>query len=192
MRLSGDTDDCAVGLYPVTVGSSTPLGRCSTPGFELRECFGSPLLVGRPSRHGLARSWSQIIKIHGGTVPSPAIEAIPLRILASAPTQLQTWRSALFTCHIARRPRAAWDDCRDIQTVTVGFLRRASRRTHCDGAARYAGVTGFGLITCRFTHVYPDGPVLYYGVCAGSLKSLPQQWDEIKRALSDVLSKAPR
>jgi alkyldihydroxyacetonephosphate synthase len=51
-------------------------------------------------------------------------------------------------------------------------------------------VTGGGLLTCRFTHVYPDGPAAYYGIYApGNWTGLPQQWDEIKRALSDALSK---
>jgi alkyldihydroxyacetonephosphate synthase len=50
--------------------------------------------------------------------------------------------------------------------------------------------TGIGLFTCRFTHVYPDGPAPYYGDYApGRWSSLPQQWDEIKRTLSDVLNK---
>ena len=49
-------------------------------------------------------------------------------------------------------------------------------------------VCGTGTVTCRFTHVYPDGPAPYYTVLAparpdGQL----MQWAEIKAVASDVL-----
>jgi alkyldihydroxyacetonephosphate synthase len=46
-----------------------------------------------------------------------------------------------------------------------------------------------GVVTCRFTHVYPDGPAPYFGVyAAGRWGSTVAQWDEIKSAVSGVLS----
>jgi alkyldihydroxyacetonephosphate synthase len=51
------------------------------------------------------------------------------------------------------------------------------------------GVGAEGVVTCRFTHVYPDGPAPYFGVYAtGRWGSTVTQWDEIKSAVSDVLS----
>jgi alkyldihydroxyacetonephosphate synthase len=49
-------------------------------------------------------------------------------------------------------------------------------------------ICGAGSVTCRFTHVYPDGPAPYYTILAparqgGELK----QWAEIKRAASDAV-----
>jgi alkyldihydroxyacetonephosphate synthase len=49
-------------------------------------------------------------------------------------------------------------------------------------------VCGAGSVTCRFTHVYPDGPAPYYTILAparpgGEL----EQWAEIKRAASDAV-----
>ncbi len=45
-----------------------------------------------------------------------------------------------------------------------------------------------GSITCRITHVYPDGPAPYYTVTApGRVGSELEQWDEIKQAVSDTL-----
>ncbi len=35
-------------------------------------------------------------------------------------------------------------------------------------------------MTCRFTHVYPDGPARYCGIYAGAEGSLDAQWDESK------------
>ncbi|WP_434441002.1 FAD-binding oxidoreductase [Lentzea sp. E54] len=49
-------------------------------------------------------------------------------------------------------------------------------------------VCGIGIVTCRFTHVYPDGPAPYYGIYApGRWGSLTAQWDEIKAAVSEAL-----
>ncbi|WP_181312945.1 FAD-binding oxidoreductase [Nocardioides campestrisoli] len=49
------------------------------------------------------------------------------------------------------------------------------------------GITG--VITCRFTHVYPDGPAPYYGVYAsGRWGSLLPMWDEIKAGVSEAMT----
>ncbi|MBC6451085.1 FAD-binding oxidoreductase [Actinokineospora xionganensis] len=50
-------------------------------------------------------------------------------------------------------------------------------------------IAGVGLVTCRFTHVYPDGPAPYFGVYApGTWGQTVAQWDEIKTAVSDALA----
>ncbi|HZC69976.1 MAG TPA: FAD-binding oxidoreductase [Jatrophihabitans sp.] len=52
-------------------------------------------------------------------------------------------------------------------------------------------VAGAGVVTCRFTHVYPDGPAPYFGVYApGRWGSTVAQWDEIKAAVSDAIAAA--
>jgi alkyldihydroxyacetonephosphate synthase len=49
-------------------------------------------------------------------------------------------------------------------------------------------VCGEGSLSCRFTHVYPDGPAPYYTVLAPGREGHElEQWDEIKRAASDAL-----
>jgi alkyldihydroxyacetonephosphate synthase len=49
-------------------------------------------------------------------------------------------------------------------------------------------VCGAGQVTCRFTHVYPDGPAPYYTVIAPSRReSQIEQWDEIKIAAADAV-----
>ena len=56
-------------------------------------------------------------------------------------------------------------------------------------AAREAA--GAGWITCRLTHVYPDGPAPYFTVvCPGRAGSEIAQWDAIKAACSDALAAA--
>ncbi|TDD40232.1 FAD-binding oxidoreductase [Actinomadura sp. KC06] len=50
-------------------------------------------------------------------------------------------------------------------------------------------VAGGGVVTCRFTHVYPDGPAPYFGVYApGRWDGLLAQWDEIKAAVSEAIA----
>ena len=45
-----------------------------------------------------------------------------------------------------------------------------------------------GEVTCRFTHVYPDGPAPYFSFHAlGRHGALLEQWQAIKNAASDVL-----
>jgi len=64
-------------------------------------------------------------------------------------------------------------------------LHAAVLRAGSDALAR---VCGGGLLTCRFTHVYPDGPAPYFGVYApGRWGSLVAQWDELKAAVSEAI-----
>ena len=52
-----------------------------------------------------------------------------------------------------------------------------------------ARVAGTGVVTCRFTHVYPDGPAPYFGIyAAGRWGSTVAQWDEIKSAVSEAIA----
>jgi alkyldihydroxyacetonephosphate synthase len=47
------------------------------------------------------------------------------------------------------------------------------------------------LVTCRFTHVYPDGPAPYFTVLTPARRgSEVEQWDEIKAEVSETLIEA--
>ena len=47
---------------------------------------------------------------------------------------------------------------------------------------------GSPRLSCRFTHVYPDGPAPYYTVLAPARRGDEvAQWDEIKAAVSDAV-----
>jgi alkyldihydroxyacetonephosphate synthase len=49
-------------------------------------------------------------------------------------------------------------------------------------------VCGAGTVTCRFTHVYPDGPAPYYTILAPAKRGAElEQWAQIKRAASDAV-----
>ena len=50
---------------------------------------------------------------------------------------------------------------------------------------KYCGV---GTVTCRFTHIYPDGPAPYFTVIAKGEKGKQlEQWDNIKNHVSQAL-----
>lgn len=52
----------------------------------------------------------------------------------------------------------------------------------------FARIGARGVLSCRFTHVYPDGPAPYYTfVAAGFSADLLDVWAEVKRAVSDTL-----
>ncbi len=49
-------------------------------------------------------------------------------------------------------------------------------------------ICGAGMITCRFTHLYPDGPAPYYTIIAkGQTGKEIEQWDAIKTIVSQKL-----
>jgi alkyldihydroxyacetonephosphate synthase len=49
-------------------------------------------------------------------------------------------------------------------------------------------VSGQARVSCRFTHVYPDGPAPYYTVLAPAKRGGEvEQWDEIKAAASEAI-----
>jgi alkyldihydroxyacetonephosphate synthase len=55
-------------------------------------------------------------------------------------------------------------------------------------SAAVAEVCGAGSVTCRFTHVYPDGPAPYYTVLAPARRGGElEQWEEIKAAASEAV-----
>ena len=61
----------------------------------------------------------------------------------------------------------------DVRTATADALRR---------------VCGGGTVTCRLTHVYPDGAAPYFTVLAPARRgSEVAQWDEVKAAASEAL-----
>ena len=91
----------------------------------------------------------------------------------------------------ARRAGPAWRDRRDVRDrLHLGPLRGpARRRDRRPPARRVEQVSGGGVVTCRFTHVYPDGPAPYFTVSPPAGRGAEVgQWDEIKAAASEALA----
>jgi len=70
-----------------------------------------------------------------------------------------------------------WDDFERLHTNVIAEVRRAMKEA-----------CGTGFISCRFTHVYPDGPAPYFTFIApGRFGAEAEQWMTIKRAASDAV-----
>ncbi len=124
---------------------------------------------------------------HGGT-PEGADESEDRHGAAAR------WRNAFIRMPYARErmvPRAiitdtfetaiTWDRFEALHAAVVQATEQAIREA-----------TGRpGQVTCRFTHVYPDGPAPYFTFHApGRHGELIPQWQAIKRAASDALIEA--
>ncbi len=72
-----------------------------------------------------------------------------------------------------------WDRLEGLHRAIVADVRAAMK-----------AVAGKGMITCRFTHVYPDGAAPYFTFLAPAKRgSELSQWAEIKAAASEAIAK---
>jgi alkyldihydroxyacetonephosphate synthase len=71
-----------------------------------------------------------------------------------------------------------WERFPRFHEQVMGTAREALREVCGEG----------GRVYCRFTHVYPDGPAPYFTILApGRRGEEIEQWQAVKRAVSDVL-----
>lgn len=100
------------------------------------------------------------------------------------------WRAAFLRMPYQRDALAAHGMIVETFETACTWDRFDALHAAVDAAAQDAltRVGALGVITCRFTHVYPDGPAPYFGVYAGGRWGRTvQQWDEIKAAVSDAI-----
>ncbi|MGH9242823.1 MAG: FAD-binding oxidoreductase [Acidimicrobiales bacterium] len=111
----------------------------------------------------------------GGTARDGAVGAWRAAFLRAPYT-----RDGLIQCGVLAdtfETACTWDRFPDLHASVVETVERELRE-----------IGGRGWVTCRFTHVYPDGPAPYFSVIAptrfGSELAL---WDEIKAAASEAI-----
>ncbi|MGW7533729.1 FAD-binding oxidoreductase [Amycolatopsis sp. NPDC054798] len=115
---------------------------------------------------------------HGGTVTSRRGESG------------STWRSAFLRMPYQRDALARRSMV--VETFETACTWDAFESLHkavtTAANAAISEICGAGVVTCRFTHVYPDGPAPYYGIYAtGRWGSTVAQWDELKTAVSEAI-----
>ncbi|HET6571604.1 MAG TPA: FAD-binding oxidoreductase, partial [Solirubrobacterales bacterium] len=77
-----------------------------------------------------------------------------------------------------------WDRFEGFHAATIDAVRRKVAEV-CDAPADGPGSP---RVSCRFTHVYPDGPAPYFTVMAPAVRGGEvAQWDEIKAAASEAV-----
>jgi alkyldihydroxyacetonephosphate synthase len=162
------------------------------------------LILGFESANHPAEAWMglalEIARDHGGT---------PGELRATGPTgrndhaangPVESWRGAFLLAPYLRDTFVAcgvlsetfetaitWDRFEGFHAEVMETARKAV------AAASGAPAEGPGSprVSCRFTHVYPDGPAPYFTVLAPAVRGGEvEQWDEIKAAVSDALIEA--
>ena len=103
----------------------------------------------------------------------------------------ENWRSSFLRMPYQRDALAAQSMIAETFETACTWDRfdelKAAVTAAANDAMRTVGVTG--VLTCRFTHVYPDGPAPYFGIyAAGHWGSTLSQWDDIKVAVSEALA----
>ncbi len=101
------------------------------------------------------------------------------------------WRSSFLRMPYQRDALAAQSMIVETFETACTWDRFPELKAAVDAAAAKAflEVGVVGVLTCRFTHVYPDGPAPYFGVhAAGRWGHTVEQWDDIKSAVSEALS----
>lgn len=136
----------------------------------------------------------EIATEHGGTVTSTRSREMASDTNGKDPTDpAKNWRSSFLRMPYQRDTlarRSVIAETFETACTWAGFDTLHAAVTDAARTA-IAKVCGTGVVACRFTHVYPDGPAPYYGIYAGGRwGSLDAQWDEIKAAVSEAISTA--
>lgn len=154
---------------------------------------GGLLLVGFESADHPVGPWLdrslELCRDHGGTVPDGEVR-LSDDVSAGRQGAAGSWRSAFIRAPYTRdglvrcgvicetfETACTWDRFAEMHATVTDAVEQAIRR-----------VASSGWVTCRFTHVYPDGPAPYYSVvAAGRRGSELEQWRDIKAAASEAL-----
>jgi alkyldihydroxyacetonephosphate synthase len=100
------------------------------------------------------------------------------------------WREAFLAAPYLRDSLVALGVLSETFETAITWDRFAEFHAAVTAAAR-AAVGEPSAVTCRITHVYPDGPAPYFTVLAPARRgSEPEQWDAIKAAVSEALIEA--
>jgi alkyldihydroxyacetonephosphate synthase len=126
---------------------------------------------------------------HGGRVP-----AEPVRSREQGEGAREgaagAWRKAFLDAPYLRDVLVGLGMVSETFETAITWDRFAAFHAGVTAAAEQAvrQVCGAGRVTCRFTHVYPDGPAPYYTVIAPARHGAEiEQWAAIKAAASDAI-----
>ncbi|MFL5898613.1 MAG: FAD-binding oxidoreductase [Solirubrobacterales bacterium] len=110
---------------------------------------------------------------------------------------VSAWRSAFLSAPYLRDSLIACGVLSDTFETAITWDRfpdfhaevmESAKRAVAEASGSPSEGAGSPRISCRFTHVYPDGPAPYYTVLAPARRGDEvAQWDEIKAAVSDTL-----
>jgi alkyldihydroxyacetonephosphate synthase len=134
----------------------------------------------------------EICRAHGGDIPDGMHESGPTDARERTGAA-DDWRASFLRMPYQRDALARMSMVVETFETACTWDRFDALHASVIAAAQdaIARVAGAGIVSCRFTHVYPDGPAPYFGVyAAGRWGSTVAQWDEIKAAVSDAIAGA--
>ena len=174
------------------------------------------LILGFESAHHPVERWMdlalEIAREHGGNPGEPRTsgpaapagrkggQGPPNRPAGDQGDAVGAWRGAFLLAPYLRDTFVAcgvlsetfetaitWDRFEDFHAAVM----EAARKAVAGVSGAPAEGPGAPRVSCRFTHVYPDGPAPYFTVLAPAVRGGEvEQWDEIKAAVSEVLIEA--
>ncbi len=136
------------------------------------------------------RRAAELCRDHGGELPD---EAIRTRTDAAATREggAGAWRNSFINAPYLRDALVSIGILAETfeTAITWDRFERLHARVTKEVLDALVRICGAGSLTCRFTHVYPDGPAPYYSLLAPTRRGAElEQWDEVKRIASDILS----
>ncbi len=160
---------------------------------------GAVLVVGFESAdHPVEAPMERVVELcrdHGGELPDgvKSSDAATAAEAASRKGAAGSWRASFLRAPYTRDALVSLGAVVDTCESAITWERFEAFHAAVACAAQNAmnDVCGAGVVTCRFTHVYPDGPAPYFSFYApGRWGSQVAQWDEIKAAVSAAIIEA--
>jgi alkyldihydroxyacetonephosphate synthase len=135
---------------------------------------------------------AELARDHGGDVPDDALRT-RTDDAASREGSAGAWRNAFLRAPYTRDALIAMGMVNETFETAVTWDRFGALHDDVMGTVRAAlaeiGAPN-GVVTCRFTHVYPDGPAPYFTVIApGRPGAQLEQWAVVKEAASETLTR---
>jgi alkyldihydroxyacetonephosphate synthase len=109
---------------------------------------------------------------------------------ASQAGAVESWRESFLRAPYLRDTFVAMGVLSETFETAITWDRFAAfhEAVTASATATVRDVCGVGTVTCRFTHVYPDGPAPYYTILAAANRGEElEQWAAIKRACSEAV-----
>jgi alkyldihydroxyacetonephosphate synthase len=178
------------GLYPSNCRLLDPLEAMTSGAGTGAETV---LLVAFESADHPVEAWMdralECCRDHSGNVPAGGPRIVTPQSPAKAATDddgaATAWRRAFLAAPYLRDTLVAMGMITETFESAITWDKFADFHEGVTAAVRDAldSICGGGHLTCRFTHVYPDGPAPYFTVLAPARKgSQLQQWAEVKAA----------
>ncbi|UCH29553.1 MAG: FAD-binding oxidoreductase [Myxococcales bacterium] len=176
-------------LYPV---NCRLVSRMEAVSMGLGDGRHAMLLLGFESEHYPQKdAMDKALKVcreHGGRYNRRKVTHTESRVRSGA---AGSWRNNFIKAPYIRDIMAAKGMVTETVETAITWDRFEFFHQQVNDAAQRAfdeHCRGRGIITCRFTHIYPDGPAPYYTIVAWSEPGRQlETWDAIKASVSDAI-----